>query len=139
MSPAQNVHARSKCIDGAVSELLPESFTFETDTGEIWDREHIEYTVGLEMRLPRIASAATGQPNIRDAAPELLVDAMSLKTLRDDLGHAKRDRSYGRSGLTTTTFDDLFAADVERLAQIPVAVEDHYEIGPTRPSPTLLD
>lgn len=113
-------------LDNVLNELLPADFTFSPADGETWTREYIESSVGIERRATQIAAAASGRPNIRTARPDLFERVVALKALRDDLGHAKRDRGYGGPQLNRTIFSDLFAANFAEMAETPTAVGDHY-------------
>lgn len=51
---------------------------------------------------------------------------MELKRLRDDTGHAKLGRSYGRNELCRTTIADLFHAELVSLGHSVLEVGNHY-------------
>lgn len=113
-------------LDNALNELLPPDFEFTDEKGERWSAERIEGYMGLERRLTQVAAAATGRPNLRSVRPELVAEAIALKKLRDDIGHARRDRTYGGPNLLRTVFSDLFAYDLERVVGIVEDVSEHY-------------
>jgi hypothetical protein len=116
-------------LDNVLNELLPEDFVFTASDGRTFDRATVERSAGVERRLTEIAAAASGRQDIRDGHPALFEQAMQLKALRDDLGHAKRDRGYAPAGSERTIFTDLFAADLASLAEVPRAVGDYYGWG----------
>lgn len=116
-------------LDNVLNELLPADFVFLADDGTSWDRERIESSMGIERRLTQVAAAATGRPNLRHENPDLYDRAMTLKVLRDDLGHAKRDRGYGGAALNRTIFSDLFETDLVGLGAAVQAIGDHYGWG----------
>lgn len=116
-------------LDNVLNELLPADFVFLADDSTSWDRQRIESSMGIERRITQVAAAATGRPNLRSDKPELFAQAMTLKRMQDDLGHAKRDRAYGGPDLNRTIFSDLFDADLVGLGATVSAIGDHYEWG----------
>jgi len=112
-------------LDNVLNELVPKGFVHNSKDGE-WNRERIEKSMGLERKLTEIAPIATGCPNVRDANVELFDQAMRLKVLRDDIGHAKLDRGYGGPESRRTIFSDLFSADLLGLTRCVQEVGEHY-------------
>lgn len=112
-------------LDNLLTELVPDNFTHTSKDGE-WSRQRIESSMGVERKLTEIAPIATGRPNIRNENVELFDRAMSLKALRDDIGHSKLHRGYGGTELRKTIFSDLFEADLLALVSCVGEIGIHY-------------
>ena len=104
---------------------MPADFTYQDpDGGPDRSREQLEALGRIELRLSRVAAAATGRPNIRNAQPELWQRLMDLKSLRDDVAHAKVDQAYGIDD--DTVFGRLFKADFRGMIDDIGTVAIHY-------------
>ena len=84
-------------LDNFCNECLSEDFTY-LDGERTLDRAHIEQSMGLEKKVTRVLSAALNRPNLKSARSDLYDRAMTLKTLRDDVGHSKLTSSYAGRG-----------------------------------------
>lgn len=98
-------------LDNLLNELLPLDFEYKTEK-EIWDRQRIESTAGVERKLTQFVPAATDRGSLAEGAPELYLRVMELKRLRDDIGHAKLERGFGGPRQGKTIFSDLFEVDL---------------------------
>jgi hypothetical protein len=114
-------------LDNLLNESLPFNFEFEVRR-ENWNRQRIESSAGIERKLTQFVPAATGRQNVATAEPALFARLMELKRLRDDVGHARLDRGYGRIESGKTIFSDLFAADLDAFIDDVRAVGVHYDI-----------
>jgi hypothetical protein len=112
-------------LDNLLTELVPDGFTYTTNDGE-WSRQRIETSMGVERKLTEIAPIATGRPNIRNTNVELFNRAMTLKALRDDIGHSKLNRGYSGPESRKTIFSDLFEEDLISLVNCVGEIGAHY-------------
>jgi hypothetical protein len=76
--------------------------------------------------LSRVAAEATGRPNLRVADPDLWDRLMALKTLRDDISHAKAEHAGGSVDNSDSIFQRLFDAPLlAYIADVDAAMA-HY-------------
>ena len=113
-------------LDNLANELLPAGFVFADATGRARSREDLEATSGLELRLSRVAAAATGRPNLRAAEPSLWARLMALKSLRDDITHAKADQAFSLDDPNAAIFARALLAPLDTMIADIDAAADHY-------------
>lgn len=113
-------------LDNLANELLPTDFTFTDPKGRARSRDDLEAQSGLELRLSRVAAAATGRENLRAADPTLWERLMALKDLRDDIAHAKADQAFSVSDPNSALFARLILAPLESMIDDIDAAADHY-------------
>lgn len=117
-------------VDNFANECLPQDFEYLDEKGIRHSRELVERTFGLEKRLSRVVSQATGRPNLQADNHRLWERVMELKSLRDDIGHAKLERTYSgpdpSSRVEETIYGRLLATDLLEHHRTVVAVAEHY-------------
>lgn len=116
------VHA---ALDSFANELMPDGFVFDHD-GKTYTREELEQR-GIELRLSRVAAAATGRPNMMSSDVLLWDRFVEMKTLRDDIAHLKASGAYSTRDLAGTIWQRLFDQDsFGALAETAEQVLTHY-------------
>jgi hypothetical protein len=120
------VHA---AFDNFANELMPSDFVYDAD-GERRTRTQLEESSGIELRLSRVAAAATGRPNLRTADERLWDRLMALKDLRDDISHAKAEQAYSPGDPHGSVFARIFNAPLAQHLDDFEAVKAHYTASP---------
>lgn len=111
-------------LDNLANELLPWDFVYtDPDGGADRTREQLEANAGIELRLSRVAAAATQRPNLRADNPELWQRLVDLKKLRDDISHAKASQAAAPDH---SIFARVFLAPLEQIVADVSAAADHY-------------
>jgi hypothetical protein len=96
------------------------------DKGTTNTRLDLEQGSGVEMRLSRVAAAATQRPRPRTLYPDLWERLMMLKSLRDDISHANAAQAASPGSMYGSIFARMFDApllyltdDVDRRRSLP--------------------
>lgn len=111
-------------LDNLANEILPWDFVYvDPNGGKDRTREQLEANAGVELRLSRVAAAATGRPNLRAANPELWQRLMDLKKLRDDISHAK---AWQAAAPEDSIFARVFRAPLGQIVVDVSAAGEHY-------------
>lgn len=113
-------------LNAFASEELPEGFAMVKEDGSTVTR-HDLVSGGLEWRLSRALSQATGRPNIRDSQ-QLWSAFVSLKSLRDAVDHAAGGPNWHN---LANEPDQVFARllgdlDLPRHGQLVRVIIDSY-------------
>lgn len=113
-------------LNAFASEELPEGFVMAREDGTSMTRDELA-NGGLEWRLSRALSQATGKPNLRDDKT-LWTAFISLKSLRDAIDHAVGGRHWHE---LANEEEQLFATllaepDLGRHSRLVRAIIDMY-------------
>ena len=122
---AAGVILAAAALDNLANELMPWDFVFQDEgSGQARTRVDLERSAGLELRLSRVASAATNRANLRTHDPALWSRLMAIKELRDDVAHAKADQAYALDD--GSLLGRLFAADLADFGAAIQEASEHY-------------
>lgn len=113
-------------LDNLANELMPFDFVYTDEKGHTKTREVLEASSGVELRLSRVAAAATGKPNLRVESPDLWSRIVKLKQLRDDLAHAKAEHSLPEAGVQTSIFARVYEAPLKQIASDIRNVSEYF-------------
>ncbi len=113
-------------LDSLANEMLPSGYVYTEEGSQKLNQEHIEGHIGLELRLSKILSAATGIPNLRQADPLLWGKVLNLKNLRDDVGHAKSKQAVSVADPDSTIFARLYNDELLTHIDTVKKTQAHY-------------